>query len=328
MHKLDFKKFAKFFWGIASDKEKEHVYSSDESHVMLKKEWDKSAGQATQSQFPKEYLYNRIRRQKPSPSETFHKKRTWVFRAAAIFVLLFAVGSLLHIFSDFGIKWGEKEILYVEKSTSRGERMQVVLPDNSKIWLNAASSITYPETLGENDERIVELKGEAYFQVKHREECPFIVKTDQMHVRVLGTSFNVRAYPEDESINTFLVEGSVQLLNNIEEEKILKPGEMGVYAKDDNSIFVDSDVAIEDKLAWKEGKLVFDNENFTTLAMELERWFDVNITIQDKLKGKYRYTMTITDENIREVCALIKETTPVECRIEGNNIYFFDKKTK
>ncbi len=327
MHKLDFKKFAKFFWGVASDKDKDHVYSSEESHEMLKKEWDKSAGQGGQSQFSKKYIYNQIRNQKPSPSKTSQKKRVWVFRAAAMLVLLFAVGSLLYIFSDFEFKSSEKEIVYIEKTTSRGERKQVILPDNSKIWLNAASSITYPETLGENGERTVELEGEAYFQVEKSEELPFIVKTDQMQVKVLGTSFNVRAYPEDESINTLLVEGSVRLLNNVEEEKILKPGELGVYSKGDNSIFVDSDIAIEDKLAWKEGKLVFDNEKFVTVARELERWFDVNINIKDELKGKYRYTMTITDENIREVCTLIKETTPVECKIEGSDVYFFKKQT-
>ncbi len=144
-------------------------------------------------------------------------------------------------------------------STPKGGQYRLVLPDGSKVWLNSASSLKYP-TVFNGKERIVELIGEGYFEIKENKAKPFIVKADKEEIRVLGTQFNVNAYPDEPSQKTSLLEGSVKI-----HDKILKPGQAFLNGK---IVFTD----LQKDIAWKNG--VF-NFNDATVEEAMRRDFAV-----------------------------------------------------
>jgi ferric-dicitrate binding protein FerR (iron transport regulator) len=320
--RLNFKVFARFFWGVASEKEKSHVYNSEESDQMLKQEWEEVKNLEPISQEQQDEIFYQVKHnyRKKKLTQTFNQK---FMRIAAIFILAIAVSSVLFIFTDIYEKLGSKEVAYIEKSNPKGQRSKIVLPDNSIVWLNADSKVRYAEEFTNKDNRNIELKGEAFFEVDHNPDKPFIVQVNGLAVTVLGTSFNIKGYDESEEIKTTLVHGKVGLDPGANSEKTyLKPGEMGVYNKRMSSVNIQKNIDVFEIISWKEGKLIFDNEPFVVIAAELERWYGVKFHIPAEIKGKYRYTMTITDENVQEVCKLIQETTPVDYRIEGKQVYF------
>jgi len=311
--RLNLKLFAKFFWGLADEKEKKKIFESKDSDEMLKKHWDESGSRSLNAE-DKERILEQV--QSRTKGKLLRMHGMW--RVAAVIVLLVAIGGAIEFFVQ-----PTQNITYIEKSNPSGARSQIVLPDNSVVWLNAQSKIIYPETFKELDRRVVELQGEAYFEVTHNKMQPFTVKTKRFDVQVLGTSFNVKSYEQNNEYMTTLVSGSVKLSDKKDtREEILKPGEMGVFHANRKAFEIRENVDVKRILAWKDGKMIFDNASFIKLTRELERWYGVNIILDPALKGKHRYTMTITDENLREVCNLIKETTPVKYTIQDNKVIF------
>jgi ferric-dicitrate binding protein FerR (iron transport regulator) len=317
--RLNLKLFAKFFWGIASDEEKERIYDSEESHQMLKEQWNKS-NTGLLNPDEKEKMFSRIENRKTSKVKRLYN-RAW--RVAAIVILLIAIGGLYQIFFQ---PFTGTQITYIEKTNPAGQRSQVVLPDNSVVWLNAQSTITYPETFEDQENRKVKLSGEAYFDVAHNQSKPFLVRTDHFKVRVLGTSFNVKAYAQDDQFMTTLVSGKVELTDRQRDKAQLKPGEMCVYNKNNQSFEIKKGVDTKKITSWKEGKIIFDDVPFSVMAKELERWYGKEIEIAKELRGKHSYTMTVTDEKLNEVCNLIKESSPVTYKIQDNKIIFSSSK--
>ncbi|MGM0613462.1 MAG: FecR family protein [Bacteroidota bacterium] len=314
--RLNLKLFAKFFWGISDDDEKQEVYNSEESDQMLKEHWEHPKSELL-SQEEKELMLSKM---KQSKSAKLTRLNSRVWRIAAVIVLLITIGGLYQIFVQ---PLESEDISYVEKSNPAGQRSHFILPDNSVVWLNAQSTIIYPESFEDLSQRKIELKGEAYFEVTHRASKPFVVETDIFDVEVLGTSFNVKAYEEDEEYTTTLTEGKVKLSDEKEKKKtFLNTGEMYVYNKKKQSTDVRKGIDTEKITSWKDGKLVFDDVAFSSVAKELERWYGTEIELTSSIKGKYSYTMTITDEKLKEVCQLIKESSPVEFDIQDNKVKF------
>jgi transmembrane sensor len=170
--------------------------------------------------------------------------------------------------------------------TPRGGQYQIVLPDGSKVWLNAASSLRYPIAFN-GAARRVELTGEAYFEINPvdrqikaggRERVPFFVKAGQVEVEVLGTHFNVMAYPDEHTINTTLLEGSVKLSNGNTHTKI-KPGEQGIMATDAATFRV-LPANSDQTLAWKNGVFNFQDNNLEEVMRQLSRWYDIDVTYE------------------------------------------------
>src|SRR5690606_24897985 len=148
----------------------------------------------------------------------------------------------------------------------------ITLPDGSKVWLNAESSITYPTTFVDK-ERKVEITGEAYFEVSHNAQQPFIVASAQQLVEVLGTEFNVNAYNDDHSINTTLLKGSVRIKTTSNQTTILTPGQQ---ARVSNETIRVNDVQTEDYIAWKNGLIVLNHADLSSVVKQIERWYDVS----------------------------------------------------
>lgn len=167
-----------------------------------------------------------------------------------------------------------------------GQRAEVVLSDGTKVWLNAKSSLTFPNLFSEN-ERAVELNGEAYFDVTHDDSKKFIVKTNTYQVKVHGTEFNVNAY-NNESFETALIKGSVEVISNATNESIMLSPSEKVYTE--NNKLKLTNIENQDQFLWKKGILYFDNQNVVKLFKKLELYYDVNIEVRNKDILKHRYT--------------------------------------
>nr|WP_162988835.1 FecR family protein [Pedobacter schmidteae] len=170
----------------------------------------------------------------------------------------------------------------ISANTPRGGTYQVILPDGTKVWLNAASTLKFPATFSGKTNREVELIGEAYFEVKKDKTRPFKVKTIQHEVEVLGTHFNINAYAEDGAVKTTLLEGSVKLVHQ-RKTAFLKPGQQGFV----NNATADFKVVEADPVsisAWKNGEFIFNGTDLRSLMRQLSRWYDVEIVYEPGVK--------------------------------------------
>lgn len=164
-------------------------------------------------------------------------------------------------------------------STPRGGQYQLVLADGSKVWLNAASSLTYPTAFMGN-ERKVTLTGEGYFEVAHDASKPFFVSTGKMDIRVLGTHFNVNAYGDDGTFKTTLLEGKVNVSAG-SQSAVLQPGEQARISG--NSMEIRKDVNTEEVISWKNGLFYFDNADIEVVMGQLARWYDVDVEYEGSI---------------------------------------------
>jgi ferric-dicitrate binding protein FerR (iron transport regulator) len=162
------------------------------------------------------------------------------------------------------------EVLYNTVSTPRGGQYQVTLPDGTKVWLNAASSLRFP-TQFKGRNRAVRLTGEAYFEVANNKSMPFVVSVNESQVEVLGTHFNILSY-EDEALTTTLLEGSVKFKHH-GAERIIRPGQAAQLGK---TIQVE-EVNVAEAVAWKNGITAFNNADIHTIMRQISRWYDLDV---------------------------------------------------
>lgn len=205
-----------------------------------------------------------------------------------------------------------------EVVTPCGQKTKLVLPDGTRVIINSGSKLVYPEEF-KNDIRKVELYGEAYFEVTPNKDKPFIVKTYGLNVRVLGTAFNLEAFPDAGEINTTLVHGKV-LLETEANDKItpvteMAPYEHAVFKTDKQEISIQKESNIDKYIAWKDGKLVFMNASVEEVAQKLELWFNVSVQIKSEELKAAHFTGTFTNESIDQVLKLLKISYPIEYEI-------------
>jgi len=209
-------------------------------------------------------------------------------------------------------------------STPRGGQYQVNLPDGTKVWLNALSSLTFPTAFTGN-RRLVRLKGEGYFEVAKQEKMPFMVVTDKQAVLVLGTHFNINSYADEEGTKTTLLEGSVNVAS-VEPQKIpkmmikvatLKPGQQAVFSGGSLKV---QPANIEEAIAWKNGKFKFSNENIESLMRKVARWYDVDIEYRGKISKEGFGGQVSRSRNVSELLEVLQLTRLVHFEIEGRRI--------
>ncbi len=243
---------------------------------------------------------------------------TWITRAAAI--LLLPVLTYL-IFTISERKTGSTEyanlaVDSLEIIAPIGSRTVVQLSDGSKVHLNYGSRIKYPQIFyGEKRELL--LTGEAYFEVVHDPKKPFIVNTGKLNIKALGTAFNVNAYPDNDKIETTLVEGKLvlehyDLSSNIKKVATIEPGQHVSYDLI-TVTFSGKSENIAKYIAWKDGKLVFDEAPINQVTERLSRMFNVNIEVADDIKD-YTYTVIFVDEPLFQILDLMTIATPVRYR--------------
>lgn len=234
--------------------------------------------------------------------------------------------------------------VYNEISSPKGSRTHIVLPDGTKVWLNADSKIRYPMDFL-NGDREIKLNGEAFFEVVKMNKKRFIVKTSDLAIKVWGTKFNVKAYPEDKIIQTTLIEGSVSIKNlkdkSSEKETYLYPSQTATYFKPQSSAQTAADantsskqnttkkeVKVEDKIStikytsWKDDKWIIEGETLGNLSVELERRYNVEIKFENDSIKNYRFNGILKNETFEQVLDIIKFSAPVDYSIINNTVLF------
>lgn len=186
-------------------------------------------------------------------------------------------------------------VTYNTISTPRGRQYQVQLSDGSKVWLNAASSIRFPTAFSGN-ERVVEITGEAYFEVVHNAQMPFRVKAGNQLIEDLGTSFDVKAYDDEPTVRTTLVEGIVRVSSALQ-KVLLKPGEQAKMVLGKLAV---NRVDVGEVIAWKNGFFAFDNADLGNIMRQLSRWYNVRIEYQNtadnqRFSGKIDRSLQLSD---------------------------------
>ncbi len=196
-----------------------------------------------------------------------------------------------------GIGEGQGEVPLLELSTPKGGTYQITLPDGTRVWLNAASTLKYPPRFS-GAERIVELTGEAYFSVVKDTDKPFKVVSAEQEVQVLGTEFNVSAYPDEKETKTTLVEGAVRLSYFGDETIDLSPGEQGVLQQEGIKKI---NVHISTVTAWKFGRFSFDHKTFVEIMNEMARWYDIDIEYEGSAPDNRFIGDAYRTDNLRTV---------------------------
>lgn len=234
----------------------------------------------------------------------------------------------------------------IETIAKPGAKSRLILPDGSVVWLNSGSRISYPANFTDSL-REVELEGEAYFDVAKNPGHPFIVHTRDINIKVLGTVFNVKCYPEDNKTEATLIRGLVQVSKtggNLQDVLLLHPHEKVVVnrAQEDVSANTDkpfpnavannmmvqqlkkdaTDTAVVET-AWVYNKLVFDGEDFQEISDEMERWFNVKIVFNDSTVARYRFHAKFENENITDVLSALQLSLPFTFKIHNNEVNIY-----
>ncbi|EDM34152.1 putative anti-sigma factor [Pedobacter sp. BAL39] len=202
--------------------------------------------------------------------------------------------------------------------TPNGGQYQVNLPDGTRVWLNAASSIRFPAVFGKLKPRTVELTGEAYFEVAHRTTQAFIVRTAGQEVKVLGTHFNVNSYNNEPSTTTTLLEGSVQVSSG-GKEALLAPGEQSAVS---TAGIRKQEVDVSSAIDWKNGEFAFRNAELSTIMRKIARWYDVEVIFMDDQIGHETFGGSVSKYGkVSEVLTTLALTEKVHFRMEGRKIF-------
>jgi transmembrane sensor len=202
--------------------------------------------------------------------------------------------------------------------TPRGSQYKVILPDGSNVWLNASSSLKYPVIFSGN-KRNVELAGEAYFEVAKNKEMPFVVHTQTQDVQVLGTHFNINAYPDETETKTTLLEGKV-LVSKGTESKMMRPGDQVVNANQSRALELSILTDATESIAWKNGLFLFNHNDLHTIMHQISRWYDVEVGYEGDFRKQY-YSGTISKfGKVTDVLKTMELTGSVKFKIVGRRI--------
>ena len=198
-------------------------------------------------------------------------------------------------------------------------RVQFKLPDGTNVWLNQGSKMIYPQHF-KGDSRIVQLVGEGYFDVAHDEKKPFIVETENVAVKAVGTSFNVKACAGDVNFEATLESGKVVLLKDTNGRRSeiceMKPGDQFIFNETTTKYSLKT-VNPAKYTCWKDGKLIFTEDHLNEVAERLSRWYNVKITLADPSLNSLTYTATFVDENLDQVLEMMEYIMPISYSVSA-----------
>lgn len=241
------------------------------------------------------------------------QRREQLMRYAAMFTLPLLLTSLA--FGYLYFHQPETVVQYAEVTASAGSVIRYELPDRSVVWLNAGTTLRYPTTF-QADRRDVELNGEAYFEVKADKEHPFYVSTSGgPTVYVYGTKFNVTAYADDAFVSTVLEQGKVNVEMPSQETAVLRPGDQIIYDKADGH-WSKNKVDVYEKVAWKDGKLVFRNASLDEIFKKLSRHFNVEINFHNQAKKDLHYRATFRQETLPQIMDYLSKSGNLKWSVE------------
>ena len=268
----------------------------------------------------------------------------WV-AVAAVVIIAYLVGTKTS--SQFESQKITEGAYIIE--APKGGKSVLTLSDGSKVWLNAGSSLHFDNAFGESNRKL-SLLGEAYFEVAHDTAHPFLVNTSGITIAALGTAFNVKSYPEEDMIETTLVEGMVRIETNAEsktksEPIILEPNQKAIFYKNQQVVFVDlvdsvsiieqsssdlqhfrkievaKNVDVEMSTSWKDKRWIILGEPLGSFAANIERKYDVVLIFEDAELENYKISATLEEETIEQLLNAIRLVVPMDYMIERNQVY-------
>jgi transmembrane sensor len=211
-----------------------------------------------------------------------------------------------------------EEISYNTLTTSRGEQVNVRLPDGTVVFLNAATILKYPTSFTKMNKREVTIEGEGYFEVFKDKAHPFVVSTAKQQIEVLGTHFNINSYADEPATKTTLLEGSVKVNSNTHSE-ILKPNQQAVLIG--NKITVRT-VDTEETVAWKNNEFLFKDDDFRTNMRKIARWYNVEVIYEEDAPNSFKLGgFSSRSRSLKTILKLMEQTGKVHFRIEGKKVY-------
>lgn len=339
---------------LPGEKEEFQQALADDSYMkryqLFKLYWSEHSSNQTNSENLLRKIYQKIEQAEPEvkimneePMKRAFRPYRWRSIAAVLAVGVISVWLYRLYLPNIP---AEKDT-WLEKVTKRGQKAYFSLPDGTRISLNSSSKLRYRANAPDGG-REVYLAGEAYFDVKKDREHPFVIHTEKMNVRVLGTEFNVKAYPDESTSETTLIKGAVEvtLKDRPEDKVILKPTEKLIvnfsplkgssagskeqegridlpnntlteitYMRKQDSAIVET--------SWIQNKLVFKDEPLDEVCRSLERWYNVSITIKNDQLKQVRYTVTFAGEPLHAVLKALQTADPFQYRIEGDVVYIY-----
>jgi ferric-dicitrate binding protein FerR (iron transport regulator) len=275
---------------------------------------------------------------------TIRKIALYVASAAAVFITAFLLGRFIPDSTDKSIKTFVAST-YNEVSAPYGSRSEVKLPDGTVVMLNAGSTLRYKSDFNLNN-RNISMAGEAYFKVAKNAEIPLIVNVGSINIRAVGTEFNIKAYDEEGTIETTLIEGKVEISSEGGEMKQpldLVPNQKAIFYKSEESfvlektetkpvkpqpvkvtydnILISPRTDVDQIVAWTEGKMILRGENLFNLCTELERKYDVKIVFRNEEIKNCKFNGVLLDETLEQVLNVLRMTAPINFTLDGKTVY-------
>jgi len=248
----------------------------------------------------------------------FRRKKwlTFTRQAAAVLVLAVALSGLIQLYQTYHEKTADEKTGYLEVKTAYGIQSNFYLSDGTEVWLNSGSTLRYPKSFKSKKNRNVELKGEGYFKVTKDPLHPFIVRTQAIDIKVLGTEFNVSAYDDFQSLTVALEKGKVSILKNTDNKSkellVLNPNEIVEYNKKENRFYHAQEKYMDKYTAWKKGILMFYGDPIETVVHKLEKWYNVEIRLANKELKTNKFTATFENESLDQVLKYLSMSTPLK----------------
>ncbi|MGQ1786113.1 MULTISPECIES: FecR family protein [unclassified Saccharicrinis] len=314
----------KYFEGRASNSEQKQLLDwmkNEDNQITFKNEKVSWKKELPKSMMGKETEKGLIRFQSHIMKDEFNhlmrlKKLRSLYKYAAVVMLLIIVGG-----GSFVVKDMLAGPLYTRVVADNGQVSRIVLPDNSEVWLNSGSVLTYNNKFAQSN-RDLKLEGQAYFDISNNAGMPLNVRSQDVDVQVLGTKFEVEAYPSSNVTSVILEEGSVEMsfVNKSAKKLLLKPGHQVVYERDKAKV-VRKTVKVDKYTSWRKGILNIYDCPLSEAALKLERRFNYKFKVTDELKD-YKITISIEDEEFDDVINILRHITAVNINHRNDTIYF------
>jgi len=357
---IDRDKLERYFEGKYTAEEEQYILElfQDESRTKILKselsiQWKEFQRKSNVPEKDLEHILHKIHysinlnKDRRERNPVFMLKR-WYYRIAAIILLPLLAAGGIAVFQLIKSDDSNMQKGWATIHSTMGSRVSFNLPDGSTGWLNSGSTLKYD--LNFIDNRLVELEGEAYFDVVHARSHPFYVRTSDIRIKVLGTKFNVKSYPDDKTIETTLLSGLVEIetLSPVAgggRKLILKPNQKATFRKNIEHITIQNEIneplsprgikeigIFEDIdttpiTSWKDSRLIFINEPFESLLKKMERWYDVDISLKDSAVNSLSYTGVFQDETVEQALKALKVATPnLNYTMNKNKVELFIRK--
>ncbi|HHV02392.1 MAG: FecR family protein [Bacteroidales bacterium] len=320
-----------FLAGETTDEENRELVSwrckSDENNMLflqLKELWQISEAKSGNIDHRKQILRSRIENGINLKKQLILQRKLNVYKAyfAAAVIVFFAILAGLYLFYAPQKKGADQDVIF---KTPSGQKAEIVLPDGTHIWLNSESVISYSADYNKN-KRKVNLVGEAFFDVAADKENLFEVYTENVCVRAYGTSFNVKAYKEDDRSDISLLEGQIDVICNANRSIIadMKPNQrLQIDLNNMKYELIHCNTMVD--AIWRYRCLKIERETVPSLVKKMERWYGVDIDWKDSDKNTFLYWMTIKTESLTEMLELINKITPIEYSINGEEVIMRNK---